>query len=377
MAKIQRVLIVGAGITALTLARALRLGGIEVDVAEIKADVRSQPGVGLSMQGNSIAALGRVGLAAAVLRHSVPGCYLNLRRPDGAHIAYQPVLQTGGPGYPGTAGISRSRLHEILLDGAVDAGARLRFGVTFETIADEGSSVAVQFTDGSSGRYDLVVGADGLYSKVRGLFFPQSKPRYLGQSVWRAGVNRKLGNYTTELHLGGPFGVVGVCPISESDAYLYLIETAEPGMRHADADLARIMAEKLIPYTSPLVRHAVEQLPSSSSISFRPLEAILVPDTWYVGRVLIVGDAAHSGPPVLAQGAAMGIEDAVVLAETLSESGPLSHRLNSFMRRRLPRASLVVNTSVQLCEWEVNHQATPQEVGRVMREAGVALCQPF
>jgi len=377
MEKVQNVLIVGAGITGLTLARALRLKGISAEVVELKSDVRSQPGVGLSMQGNSIAALGRIGLSAAVLRSSIPGCYLNMRRPDGTFIAHQPIMQMGGRGFPSTAGISRSTLHEILLDGALQSGAKIRFGVTSDAIDDRGDSVSVRFTDGSSGRYDLVVGADGLYSKVRGLLFPDFNPRYLGQSVWRAGVKRMLGNYTTELHLGGPFGVVGLCPISESEGYLYLIETAAPGTRHPDDDLASVLTEKLIPYSSALVRDAVDQLPESRSISFRPLEALLVDESWFKGRVGIVGDAAHCGPPVLAQGAAMGMEDAVVLADVLSGGGVMPEILAGFMERRLPRASLVVNTSVQLCEWEVNHSASPQDVGRVMREAQADLCQPF
>lgn len=377
MAQVKKVLVVGAGIAGLTLATALRRHGIEADVVEIQHNVRQQPGVGLSMQGNSLAALGRIGLAAAVLRHSIPGTYLNIRRPDGALLAHQPIMPMGGPGYPGTAGISRSRLHEVLLDAAVDAGARLRLGTTFETLRDDGACASVAFTNGSSERYDLVVGADGLYSKVRAQLFPEVKPRYLGQAVWRAGVTRMPGNYTTELHLGGPFGVVGVCPVTEDFAYVYIVETSPAGTRYPEDQLARIMMDKLAAYSSPVLMHAAAQLPRSDSISLRPLKALLVDKDWYHGRIMIIGDAAHCGPPVLAQGAAMGIEDAVVLAETLVGVGSIERRLAEFMQRRLPRATLVVKNSVQLCEWELTHQATPQDVGRIMRESQMALCQPF
>lgn len=377
MSRTEKVLVIGAGIAGLTLAIALRRAGMAVDVVEIKPDVREQPGVGLSMQGNALAALGRLGLAAPVLRHGVPGCYINLRRPDGAILTRQKVALTGGPGYPGTAGISRSRLHGILLDAAIEAGAAPRLGVSFEHIDDHGPAVDVRFTDGSSGRYDLVVGADGLYSKVRGLLFPDVKPRYLGQAVWRAGVQRAPGNYTTELHLGGPMGVVGLCPISEDTAYLYVVESAPVGTRYPDDQLACIMGEKVAAYPHAMVQQAAAQLPDSDSISFRPLEALLLDGPWHRNRVMVIGDAAHCGPPVLAQGAAMGIEDALVLAELLAQGGALAETLQAFSARRLPRAAMIVKNSVQLCEWEVTHQATAQDVGRVLTETQTMLCQPF
>jgi 2-polyprenyl-6-methoxyphenol hydroxylase-like FAD-dependent oxidoreductase len=80
---------------------------------------------------------------------------------------------------------------------------------------------------------------------------------------------------------------------------------------------------------------------------------------------------------VLAQGAAMGIEDAIVLAELLAEQPSIDRALMMFDARRFPRASLVVKNSVQLCEWEVQHSVGPQEVGRLMLESQKALAQPF
>jgi len=378
MEQVNSILIVGAGIAGLTLATALRRKGINADVIEIKSDVRQQPGVGLSMQGNSLAALGRIGLAGSVLRHSIPGSYLNIRRPDGMLLTHQALLPMGGAGYPGTAGVSRSRLHEILLDAAGNAGAQMRFGLTFQTLQDNGDSVDAVFSDGSQRRYDLVIGADGLYSKVRTLLFPEVNPRHLGQAVWRAGVKRMPGNFTTELHFGGAYGVAGICPVTEDTAYVYIVESANEGTRYSEEQLAPLMMSKLESYSSPMLADAARQLPNSSSISFRPLETLLVDGSWYRSRIMIIGDAAHCGPPVLAQGAAMGIEDAVVLAEVLADTrDSLSQRLEKFMKRRLPRVALVVRNSVQLCEWEVTHQATPQDVGRVMRESQMALCEPF
>jgi 2-polyprenyl-6-methoxyphenol hydroxylase-like FAD-dependent oxidoreductase len=126
----------------------------------------------------------------------------------------------------------------------------------------------------------------------------------------------------------------------------------------------------------------VSHLRTSKEVSLRGIEQLLVPAPWHKGRMVTIGDAAHANPPVLAQGAAMGIEDALVLAEILSEDGnvpssDLQSRLTRFAQRRLPRAGLVVKNSVQLSECQSNRQASPQDVGRVMHETQTFLSQPY
>jgi len=372
-----RVLIVGGGISGLTLAAALCRAAIEVDLVEVRPDLSQQAGVGLSLQGNCVAALARIAVTAECIKRGMPGNYINLRRPDGTLIAHQPLLPMGGPAYPGTIGISRNDLHDILLAAAQAAGANVHLGQSFTTFDSDSDGVWVRFTGGPPQRYDLVVGADGAYSATRAKLFPHIKPTACGQSVWRAGVPRPKDNFTTELHLGGPVGLVGVCPISTDSAYLYIVEAADSKLRYSDEELPSVMSNKLEAYQSAMVRACVAHLPQSTAISYRPLEWLLLPAPWFQGRVLLVGDAAHCNPPVLAQGAAMGIEDAIVLAELLAEHASIDTALAKFSVRRFPRASLVVNNSVQLCEWEVKHLVGPQEVGRLMFETQKALAQPF
>lgn len=373
----KRVLVVGGGIAGLTLGIALRRAAIEVDLAEIRSDVAHQAGVGLSLQGNALAALARLGLADRCLKVAMPSTYINLRRPDGTLLVRQPVLAMGGPDFPGTAGISRQDLHAILLEAARAAGVNLRLGLSYESFANSECGVEVHFSDGSRGRYELMVGADGVNSRTRAQLFPLVRPQSCGQAIWRAGVTRPPTVVTTELHVGGPFGVVGICPVSDYTAYLYILETASPQTRYADDQLAAVMTSKLAPYTSSLVRTCVMDLMGSTAITYRHLEWLLIPPPWFRGRVLVIGDAAHCNPPVLAQGAAMGIEDAVVLAELLEAVDSIDEALDQFVTRRHPRASLVVKNSVQLSEWEVKHLVGAQQVGQLMLETQVALSQPF
>jgi len=88
------------------------------------------------------------------------------------------------------------------------------------------------------------------------------------------------------------------------------------------------------------------------------METILIPPPWYRGRVLLIGDAAHTTTPHHAQGAAMAVEDAVVLSELLQIGGDLEDVLEQFMERRWPRCKLVVEASVQVGEWEQNPTQT-------------------
>lgn len=373
----RRILIVGGGVSGLTLSIALRQRGIEVDLVELRPDLTQEAGVGLSLQGNSLAALSRIGVADHCIRSGVPANHIILLTPDGKVLANQQLIPMGGPDFPGTVGISRNSLHAILLRAAREADVNMRLGETVNFFTSDSDDVTVGLAGGHEERYDLMVGADGAYSSIRAKLMPGLRPAHCGQAVWRAGVPRPTDTVTTELYAGGSFGVVGICPISSDTAYLYIVEAAEAGTRYAESELAKVMIEKLTSYKAPHIRQSVAELSSSKGISYRRLEWLLLPEPWHRGRVLLIGDAAHCNPPVLAQGAAMGIEDAVVLAELLSDGDSTEATLDRFNRRRFPRASLVVNNSVQLCEWEVKHAVTPQEIGRLMTESQLALSRPF
>jgi 2-polyprenyl-6-methoxyphenol hydroxylase-like FAD-dependent oxidoreductase len=129
-------------------------------------------------------------------------------------------------------------------------------------------------------------------------------------------------------------------------------------------------------FTAPIPSYVRSVLNSESQIVFRPLDALLVPSPWYVGRVVLIGDAAHASTPHLAAGAGMGIEDAVVLAQELKSAPSLEKALAGFQQRRWPRARLVVENSVRLGEIEQTG-GSREEHANLMRESMMALAAPF
>ena len=369
------ILIVGGGIVGLTAATALARKGIKTVLIERKAALMDEGGIGLSLLANAMRALNEIGVAERCVAAGVPADRLMMCKADGAVLLENPVARIGGPSWPGATGISRAAFHAILAEAARDAGAEIRCGLMVSAWEEQGNSLGVTFSDESVGRFALMVGADGLYSETRARLFPECQPMPTGQAAWRAECVRPAGVDSTQLYFGGKHGVVGICPVSSTLAYLYIVENAVEGPRRDAATLHTQMRAELAGYGGHVAKLAVE-LDDSAKVSHRPLEWLLAPEPWSKGRVVLIGDAAHANPPVLAQGAAMGIEDAIVLAEEVATGGPVEAALARFAARRYDRVKYIVETSCQLAQWEVDH--TPGvDVPGVMRAASMRLAEPI
>ncbi|HET9890507.1 MAG TPA: FAD-dependent monooxygenase, partial [Mycobacterium sp.] len=112
-----------------------------------------------------------------------------------------------------------------------------------------------------------------------------------------------------------------------------------------------------------------ETIGPDSNVSHTRIEWLLVDDPWFRGRAIVIGDAAHACPPLVAQGAAMCAEDAIVLAELVTGDLPVEQALPAFMARRMPRVEIVVRNSMQLVRWEMDLEPhTDADMARVMNE---------
>jgi 2-polyprenyl-6-methoxyphenol hydroxylase-like FAD-dependent oxidoreductase len=379
MSKLDRVLIVGGGIGGLCAAIGLARAGIASDIIEIKRDWTVY-GVGIIQPSNQLRALAELGLADACVERGA--AFMGWEFCDAAgHVHAQvPNPNAASSKYPPINGIARPVLHDILTAEAKRLGVKVRLGLTVDDIDNGGNQVSVRFSDDTTGHYDLLIGADGIYSKVRGLIFPDSaQPSFDGLSVWRYNFARPIGMNWGSVHYARR-AKAGLVPMSPSLMYMFVV-TAEPGNPKMPQErMHDVMRERLGDFTG-IIAELREQIVDPAGVVYRPMEPMLLPAPWHRGRVLLIGDAAHATTPQLAQGASIAIEDAALLAQLLPQDRPLAEIFDEFMRRRFERCKFVVHTSLQLGRWEVaafegRPDPNADHAGR-MAEAGDVLAQPY
>jgi 2-polyprenyl-6-methoxyphenol hydroxylase-like FAD-dependent oxidoreductase len=354
MSRVEKILIVGGGIAGLTAAVALRRAGFAVDVIELNPQW-SVYGVGIIQQGNALRALDTLGLAEKCVAAGHPMGSVRFHDDQGHFLFEVQQPQMAGPQFPPGNGITRSRLHSILQETTRATQAHVRLGLTISSLTQLDEGITVTFSDGTSAQYDLVIGADGLKSQMRRLVFgPEYQPTYVGQVCWRYNVPRLPEVTTGWLFEGGKLGKAGFIPLSPDLMYILLVETppAGPPPRFPEGQLASTFRERLAGFGGPVAQIRDQYIINSSEVVYRPFETLLLPSPWYRGRVVLIGDAAHSMTAHVAQGAAMSIEDAIVLAEELTRQAPLPTALDRFMQRRYERCKILVNISSQLSRWE-------------------------
>ncbi len=182
MATLEHILIVGGGIAGLTLATALHRQGFRAELVELSPTWQTI-GAGIMLHGNGVRILRTLGMGldveqAGTTLHSWSFC--DEQRELLCEIDLQALWGEVGP----TIGIARTRLQQVLRAGAAEVSCRL--GIALTSLAQDEQRVRVGFSDGSSGDYDLVVGADGLASTVRRLALDQTPAGYTGLMVWRS-----------------------------------------------------------------------------------------------------------------------------------------------------------------------------------------------
>lgn len=361
MSEVSKILIVGGGIGGLCAAIALRREGFNVDLVELKSEWTVY-GVGIIQQSNVVREMARLGVLQRYLDAAYAFEDVGIYNLQGMPLARIPGQRLAGPEYPANVGISRLALHEVLSSSAIELGTQVRLGLSVESFEQDPDGVDVCFTDGSTGRYDLMVGADGVYSKIRSMLFGDKyQPRHTGQSVWRCNFPRHpsidhLVSYT------GAEGNAGLVPLA--DNLMYMFSTShEPGNpRHDPAQFAELMRDR-IKNIGGLIGELREQITDSSQVVYKPMEVVFVDESWFKGRVLLIGDAAHATTPHLGQGAGMAIEDALVLSLELLGDAPIESKLQRFMQRRFDRCKYISEKSILAGDREMAKDHSFDRVG--------------
>jgi 2-polyprenyl-6-methoxyphenol hydroxylase-like FAD-dependent oxidoreductase len=332
MTKTPRVLIVGGGLAGLALAVALRQRGLRPSLIE-RAHAWSDAGAGLYLVGNGTRALQALGLAADLERRSYSIRTQTFYNDTGARLAEIDVAKFWASCGP-CVGIKRAALHQLLVERVGDLPAR--HGLTVAALEPRAEALTVRLSDGSVENYDFVVGADGVRSSVRRQLFGDAPLYACGQVSWRFVAPRPKSIHGWTVYLGHHRTFLLV-PISDERVYCYADWTpSRPEDDPAGGHLERLRA-LFSAFANP-VGTVLAELEPSVPIHYAPLEEVR-PASWGRGRVILIGDAAHAMSPNMASGAALAVEDALVLARLLVEPGAGPRTPLAFARRRAPRVN--------------------------------------
>jgi salicylate hydroxylase len=343
-AKSKKVLIAGGGIGGITALLALRQRGIEAELFE-QAAAFGQVGAGLQISCNSTRILQKLGLGEALARIAYYPEGRDYRAWDsGDRLYYTPLgeraeARFGAPYYCA----HRADLLDVLLSGLDKQQGDFHLGARIERFDQDDDGVTLTLADGRTATGSVLIGADGIHSLVRGQMFGAELPRYTGNVAWRGlvpaervahldvakvagvwmGPNRSIVQYY--IAAGKTFNWIGISRSEQPARESWLAEgRIEDAL--AEYDGWNDTIRSIIAATPRVLRQALYDR--------EPL-----PD-WRIGRVVLLGDAAHPMMPFYAQGAAQSIEDAYVLAGCLAAAPnePVA-ALDRFVKLRQPRTA--------------------------------------
>ncbi|OOY27336.1 monooxygenase [Thioclava sp. L04-15] len=339
----RKVTVLGAGIAGLTVARALAMRGAEVEVLE-QADAIREVGAGLQVSPNGARVLKALGLAEAL--DAAGPCAEAVRLVDGetgSQVARLDLARLRpGEGYHF---IHRARLIDLLAEGARDAGVHIRLLQQIEEVDFAGEAPRLVTRQGTEIRTDLLIGADGLHSKVRQALNGRVAPFFTHQVAWRAlipcsddepkvaqvfmGAGRHLVSYP----LGG--GLRNIVAVEERHRWVeesWNLEDDPINLRTAFAGFC------------PTVQHWLAQV---EKVYLWGLFRHPVAEHWFGPKAAIVGDAAHPTLPFLAQGAVMAMEDAWVLADALAHHEQDEVAFAAYQQARRDRCEKIVDAATK------------------------------
>ncbi|HEY0296760.1 MAG TPA: FAD-dependent monooxygenase [Bordetella sp.] len=345
-------LIAGAGLGGLTAALALQRRGYRVRVLEQASELR-EIGAGIQLSANANRVLYRLGLGDAIAAVAAQTAGKRIRLWNSGQT--WPLFDLGAQsleryGYPYHT-IYRADLHRVLADAVLAADPQaVVLNARLETVAQDADGVTARMADGSTHRADLLIGADGVHSRVRGGLFGADQAVFSGTVAWRGVIPAgKL-----PAHLREPYAVNWVGPGAHVIHYplrrgelINFVGILERDDWQVESWTERgTVAECLNDFKG---WHAdVQTLIQALDEPFKWALMLREPlPQWTRGRITLLGDACHPTLPMLASGAAMAIEDGYMLARALDEVADPLQALQRYEAARVDRTSRVVRGSAE------------------------------
>lgn len=360
MADVERILIVGGGIAGLTLATALHRQGFTAELVE-RSQIWRALGAGIAVQGNGMRMLHALGIGAAVEQAGAVIRRWSFCDQQGEVLCETDLEALWGKVGP-FIGIDRTKFQQVLVAGA--AAVPCRLGVSIASLTQDSQRVSASLSDGSAGEYDLVVGADGISSTVRGLTRSTISPADLGAMNWRSISPIRPCGLTDLRFLLGDGCFFGLCPVGEGRTYDFGYVMQPRFYDPLEGRLERLR-NCFAAFGGP-VREYMASLERDEQVHCAAMEWVDV-DEWCTGRAVLIGDAAHASSPLMGQGGCMAMEDACVLAELLRSASTVERALSDYVSRRKPRVKWVQQQSIAIAE---RLRMPPAARNAALREGG-------
>lgn len=336
-------LVIGGGVGGPVAALALRKAGIDAQVFEAYRPGTGSKGGPLGLASNGLNALSVVSADADLAAAGMPTPRMVISSGTGKVLG---TIDTD-PSLPGRVTLPRGRISELLQARAEADGVPITYGKRFEGAVDTGRSVIARFDDRTTAEADILIGADGIRSAVRGVIDPSVKPRYTGLVGLGGYIDGPAGIEPT----GGDFRMI----FGRRAFFGYLSDGAQTGWfanmpyrRLEDADLRNTtfdqwmsrMRAAFADDAGPAMT-ILDHVTPDGFIPPSPLEDLPHVPVWSKGRIVLLGDAAHATSPSSGQGASLAAESAVELAKCLRDL-PVDQAFQAYESRRRARVERVI-----------------------------------
>ncbi len=340
----MKIAIIGGGITGLTTALALKKLNISCEVFE-QAPALNEVGAGIMLQANAMKALDWIGIGDEIRNAGVQLDMVAITDQNLLPVRKANSRFTSDEQGNKITAIHRAKLQEILFQSLPSGWVHL--GQQYQKHSIENDKLRVHFP-GKTIEADLLLGADGIHSKVRQQLFPNTTTRYSGQTCWRGIADLRLPDKykTFGIEAWGKQLRFGFINIGGDKVYWFAVTLAEKGRKDDRSNLKAQLLDTFSAFENPVAgiieNTAVEKIIRNDIIDLRRI------DHWSKGCVCLLGDAAHATTPNMGQGACQGVEDAYYISNILSRIPDHEKAFTQFEKERRKKVDHIVNTSWQL-----------------------------